>query len=70
MGHTLTIRLPAELAGWLEETARRSGMSQGEIVRAQLEHARSERKARPFMRLAGCIEGPRDLSRRKGFSKE
>jgi len=70
MGHTLTIRLPAEMARWLEETARRSGVPQGEIVRAQLELARYERKARPFMRLAGCIEGPSNLSTRKGFSKE
>src|SRR5438105_11264260 len=46
MGHTLTIRLTTELARWLEETARRSGRSQGEIVRTQLERARSEKKAR------------------------
>ena len=70
MGHTLTIRLTAELARWLEETARRSGRSQGEIVRTQLERARSEKKTRPFMRLAGCIEGPADLSGRRGFSKK
>jgi hypothetical protein len=69
MGHTLTVRLTAELARWLEETSKRSGVPQGEIVRAQLERARSERKARPHMRLAGCVDGPGDLSARKGFSK-
>jgi len=57
------------LARWLEETARQSGVSQGEIVRTQLERARSERESRPFMRLAGSIGGPSDLSSRKGFSK-
>ena len=70
MGHTLTIRLHAELARWLEETARRTGVSQGEIVRAQIERARLEKGARPFMRLAGSIDGPRDLSTRKGFSRK
>jgi hypothetical protein len=69
MGHTLTIRLSGELAQWLEETARRTGVSQGEIVRTQLERARGDKKARPFMQLAGCIDGPSDLSSRKGFSK-
>lgn len=69
MGQTLTIRLTRDLARWLEETARRTGVSQGEIVRTQLERAHSEKKARPFMRLAGCVEGASDLSSRKGFSK-
>jgi hypothetical protein len=69
MGHTLTIRLTSELARWLADTARRSGMPQGEIVRVQLERARSEKKKRPFMQLAGCVDGPGDLSTRKGFSK-
>jgi hypothetical protein len=69
MGHTLTVRLTGDLARWLEETARRSGLSQGEIVRTQLERARSEKKTRAFLRLAGCMDGPSDLSARKGFSK-
>lgn len=69
MGHTLTIRLTHELAAWLDETAERTGMSQGQIVRAQLDRAREEGKAQRFMRLAGAVAGPRDLSTRKGFSK-
>jgi len=69
MGHTITIRLDPELADWLEQTAKKSGLSQGEIVRNHLQRARSEKKARRFMRLAGCVEGPRNLSARKGFSK-
>ena len=70
MGHTLTVRIKREMAAWLEETARRTGVSQGQIVREQLEKARSAKSERRFMRLAGCIDGARDLSARKGFAKE
>jgi hypothetical protein len=69
MGHTLTIRLSPDLAEWLAETARGTGRSQGEIVREELERARAGAKGRGFMRLAGTVKGPRDLSRRKGFSR-
>ena len=69
MSHTITIRLDPELAAWLEQTAKRTGVSQGQIVRDQLQRARSEKAERRFMRLAGCVDGPRDLSSRKGFSK-
>jgi hypothetical protein len=68
MSHTITIRLGKELAAWLEETAGRSGVAQGQIVREQLERARAASGQRPFMRLAGAVVGPRTLSRRKGFS--
>ena len=68
MGHTLTIRLPRELAEWLERTSARTGLPQGRIVRQELERAKTaERKG--FMRLAGSVRGARDLSSRKGFSK-
>ena len=69
MSHTITVRLDDTLADWLEDTSRRTGRSQGEIIREQLERARSEKTQRRFMRLAGCVDGPRDLSSRKGFSK-
>ena len=69
MGHTLTIRLDRDLAAWLESESERTGLPQGRIVRAELERARKARGSRPFMRLAGAVEGPRDLSRRKGFAK-
>lgn len=68
MGHTITVRLPEELAEWLQETAARTGVSQGRIIREQLERARA-RSDRPFMRLAGLVKGHRDLSARKGFSR-
>jgi len=38
-------------------------------VREQLEKARAASGQRPFMRLAGTIHGPRNLSQRKGFAK-
>lgn len=69
MSNTITVRLDDTLADWLEDTARRTGRSQGEIIREQLQRARSEKKQRRFMRLAGSVDGPRDLSSRKGFSK-
>lgn len=69
MSHTLTIRLDKDLANWLEAESNRTGVPQGKIVREELERARKSRGARPFMRLAGTVDGPRDLSRRKGFSR-
>ncbi len=70
MSHTLTIRLNKELAAWLEEVAAKSGISQGQIVREQLEKARAGHKNQPFMRLAGSVKGrPKGLSTRKGYSK-
>jgi predicted transcriptional regulator len=69
MGNTLTVRLPEELAEWLDETARKSGVSRGRIVRMELEKARTSSK-QPFMRLAGAGEGPPNLSSRKGFSRK
>ena len=68
MGHTITIRMPEDLARWLADTADRTGVAQGQIVREHLEHARSTGQGRPYMRLAGAADGPRDLSSRKGFS--
>ncbi len=69
MGHTITVRLTRELSEWLEETAARTGISQGQLVREQIEKARAAAANRGFMKLAGAVRGPRDLSRRKGFSK-
>jgi len=69
MSHTITIRIDGALADWFEDTSRRTGRSQGEIIREQLERARAEKKQSRFMRLGGCIDGPRELSSRKGFSK-
>jgi hypothetical protein len=71
MCNTITIRVPKTLAAWLQEKAARTGMSQGQIVREQLERVRrGDKKTKRFMRLAGAIRtGARDLSTRKGFAK-
>jgi hypothetical protein len=69
MSHTITVRLNKELAAWLEQTAARTGVPQGRIVREQLEKARAGGGSRGFMRLAGAVRGPRDLSARKGFAR-
>ena len=57
-----------ELAEWLEKTSARTGLPQGQIVRQQLERAKTA-TSKGFMRLAGSVKGPQDLSSRKGFSK-
>jgi predicted transcriptional regulator len=69
MGHTISVRLSDELAAWLEEAAAQSGMSQGALIRHQLERARASGETQGFLRLAGAVSGPEDLSRRKGFSR-
>lgn len=65
---TLTVRLPEDLAAWLDATSKRTGVPQGRIVREQLERARRTDK-RSFLRLAGAVAGPADLSKRRGFSR-
>jgi hypothetical protein len=42
MRKTITIRLLQKLAEWLESTASKAGISQGSIVRDQLEKARAQ----------------------------
>lgn len=69
MGQTITIRLTKDLAQWLEETSQRAGVPQSRIVREQLEKARAASATQSFLRLAGSVRGPKDLSSRKGFGK-
>jgi hypothetical protein len=69
MSLTITVRLSRELAAWLEATAAKSGVSQGKLVRDQLEKARAGSGTQTFMRLAGSMRGPKNLSTRKGFSR-
>jgi hypothetical protein len=70
MGHTITIRLPEELAVWLKNTARKTGVPVGRLVREELERAKRENGTKLFMRHCGSINGPADLSSRKGFSRK
>lgn len=69
MSHTISVRLPEETSQRLQEHAKQSGRSRSAIVKEALEQSfRSEPK--PFMELAGSLEGARDLSQRKGFAKK
>ncbi len=67
MSNTFTARLPEDLAEWLDYASRRTGVSKSGIIRAALEKARSSPRL-AFLRLAGTVAGPADLSSRKGFS--
>jgi len=69
MSTTLSIRLDKDLAVWVEEQARATGRSQGSLVKEALERLRRDEEDRPFLRLAGSVDGPPDLSQRKGFSR-
>lgn len=69
MSHTITVRLNKELAAWVEQTAAKTGVSQGQLVREQLEKARTGSPTKSYMRFAGALRGlPKDLSKRRGFS--
>ncbi|MGA2177800.1 MAG: ribbon-helix-helix protein, CopG family [Verrucomicrobiota bacterium] len=70
MSRTISIRADKDLARWLDETASQAGASRGQLVREQLEKARAGGTTPAFMRLAGCVSGPKDLSPRKGFAKK
>lgn len=69
MSHTVTVRLTPEIAEWLKETSQETGLPAGRIIRHQLERAKTEAGNRRFLRHAGKISGPRDLSSRKGFTR-
>jgi metal-responsive CopG/Arc/MetJ family transcriptional regulator len=68
MSTIITVRLPEDLAGWLDQAARKAGVTRSGIVRDQLELARRTHN-QPFPRLAGAVSGPPGLSTRRGFSK-
>jgi len=70
MADIITIRLTEELADWLRSTARKTGVPVGRLVREQLERAKRETGTKSFMRFSGSIDGPPDLSSRKGFSRK
>jgi predicted transcriptional regulator len=70
MSNTLTVRLPGDLAEWLDDTSRKSGLSRSLIARRELERAR-QTSAKPWAHLVGALKnGPSDLSMRRGFSRK
>ncbi len=66
----MTVRLTEELAEWLKTTARKSGRPISQLIRDELERAKRENGNKAFLRHAGAISGPPDLSSRKGYSKK
>jgi len=69
VSNTITFRVPDDLAEWLAKSARRSGVPVSQIIRQQLEKAREGTRDQLFLRHAGAISGPPDLSSRKGFAR-
>lgn len=67
MERRLNVRLPRDLAEWLEHTAARTGSSKTKIVLEALEEAREGESDRRFLTLAGSVRGAPHLSRRRGF---
>ena len=70
MEDTITVRLTSSLSAWLKSTSRKTGVPISKLVRDHLERAKQETGDKPFLRYAGIMSGPPDLSSRKGYSKK
>lgn len=68
MNESLSIRLGTDLARALQEEARQTGLSKGEVVRQALA-ARLEHRGRlaVMSRHFGTMRGPTDLSTNKAY---
>lgn len=70
MNETLTIRLGSKLARALEEAARQTGLTKGEIARQALESKLQSRGNLTVMRrYFGATRGPADLSTNKKYRR-
>ena len=67
MRKALTVRIGEENEASLGPTSQQTRLPRRQIVRDQA--AGAQRRGRPFMRLAGVVDGALDLSRCKGFSR-
>lgn len=71
MGNTLTVRLPKDLLERVRQVSRKTGVPVGRVVRDALETTLPSQEENPLLQFAGVIKGgPRNLSSRKGFSRE
>jgi predicted DNA-binding protein len=68
MSNTLTIRLPEELLQRLREKSRRTGLPMGRVVRQAVENSLQQDEP-AWMKYAGTMSGPKNLSSRKGYSR-
>ena len=69
MGNTLTVRLPEDLLKRLREKSRRTGLTVGRVVRESLESTLGDENEPAWMKYAGTMTGPKNLSSRKGYSR-
>ncbi|MBI4659394.1 MAG: CopG family transcriptional regulator [Verrucomicrobia bacterium] len=70
MSDTLTIRLGEKLAQALQEEARQTGLSKGEIARQAIEAKLQSGGKLPVMqRYFGVMRGPSDLSTNKAYRR-
>ena len=69
MSQSITIQLPQSVAKWLAKTAKKTGVAAEELAARELERAKLYEEKKPFMRLAGILDGPADLSEREGFGR-
>ncbi|MGH9524746.1 MAG: hypothetical protein ACRD3E_19660 [Terriglobales bacterium] len=65
----MNLRLPEDLAEWLQDTSKKTGLPVNRIVREHLQRAKEQQKETLYLRFAGRLKGlPPDLSTRKGFN--
>jgi hypothetical protein len=67
---TLTIQLSDEQAARLKSKAEELGQTVEKVVQAQIEITLSKYSEKSWGELIGSIEGPADLSTRKGYSTQ
>lgn len=71
MSNTITIRLPEEVIRRLREKSRRTGLPVNRVVRQAVEDSLIEGAEPAWKKYVGIVKGgPRNLSSRKGFSRE
>ncbi|MGH9497031.1 MAG: ribbon-helix-helix protein, CopG family [Candidatus Sulfotelmatobacter sp.] len=69
MSNTITVRLPDELIERLRAKSRNTGLPVNRVVRQSLEKTLAENAEPAWMKYAGTMSGPKNLSSRKGYSR-
>ena len=68
MTQSLTIKVTKPIARWLKRAAMENGVAAEEFAAHELARAKLYAE-KPFMRMAGILNGPADLSSREGFAR-